>query len=466
MLNITFKHHRGGLKADSPDAQKLYAMLKLIPKQDVAKARPPLAFALVVDTSSSMQEYADQKAAENIVKGQGLETKEKSADNKTVQKVELSIATKMDQAIEAAHALVNDARLAATDKIAVVHFDDEAKVLLPLTPVSGKDDIHKAIDSLRQQSGGTHMGDGLKCALDALSDVPPETCKRVIVLTDGQTFDEEECREAVTGMSERNAPIIGIGIGHEYNEQLVLDLTQGTQGRPYHLKTMDQLGEILSAEVGSSVKEVVTDLQLSVSAAKGVTIDSISRVYPSLAEVTVTKPYRLGNVAAGDYTVYIMEFSVTGMARPAGKARLAQVGLSGHAPALGRKDEFPPQELSVEFTTDEAKVAAVDSEVLGYVQQKNIDRMMQDAARQASTDPNAARKTLQMAVNMTQKVGNAGATQILNNALTELNKTGTISPETRKTVAVGGRTKTIRAGEATMPSNMPKPEDIRKMTGA
>src|SRR5687768_17643601 len=54
---------------------------------------------------------------------------------------------------------------------------------------------------------------------------------------------------------------------------------------------------------------------------------------------------------------------------------------------LGRRDELPPQDLFVDFTTDEAVIAAVDPEVLGYVQQKNVDNMVQEAVRLATVDP-------------------------------------------------------------------------------
>ena len=63
MLNLAFRPHRAALKSDSTDEQKLFAMLKVIPKGEVAAAQPPLAFALVIDTSGSMREFADQEQA-------------------------------------------------------------------------------------------------------------------------------------------------------------------------------------------------------------------------------------------------------------------------------------------------------------------------------------------------------------------------------------------------------------------
>jgi len=104
--------------------------------------------------------------------------------------------------------------------------------------------------------------------------------------------------------------------------------------------------------------------------------------------------------------------------------------------------------------------------VLGYVQQKNLDKMVQDAVKVAGTDAAKARQTLQAAVGVTQRIGNSAMTRILHDALNELTQSGTISVGTRKTVALGGRTKTVKTGATVPMEGVPSDEDIRKMTGA
>jgi Ca-activated chloride channel family protein len=430
MLTIVLRPHRASLMAGTPAPQKLFAMLKMIPDPEAAHARAPLAFALIVDTSGSMA------------------------------------GAKLDQAIEASHKLVDDDRLSEADTVAVVHFDSDASTLIPLTALRHRQKLHGAIDSLRQFSGGTVMPKGMACAQQALHKLPTEIAKRVVLLTDGGTEGEDRCQQLAGEFAEANTPIIAVGIGPEYNENLLLQLAEVTQGRPYHLESMEQLQDILDCEIGSSVKEVVTDLQAKVAQVKGVALNSVARVFPSLSEVSLdSQPWRLGNIAAGDYTVFIFEFTVEGLSRPASRARIAQVSLSGSAPALRRREDFPPQDLFVTFTTDEAAVAAVDPEVLGYVQQKNVDNLIQQAMGQATVNAGQAKKTLQVALGMTQRIGNPAMTRVLNNALEELNKTGTISPGTRKTVALGGRTKTVKTGAAVPQDNVPSQEEIRRLSG-
>ncbi len=164
MLNLMFRPHRAALKSGSTDEQKLFAMLKVIPKGEVAGARPPLAFALVIDTSGSMREFADQERAAAMVRGRGLSVQHHESADGTGPAVNLSLPTKLDQAIRAAQTLINDARLNPDDKVAVIHFDDNARSLLPLSPLRRKQAALEAADSLRNYSGGTHMAKGLRCA--------------------------------------------------------------------------------------------------------------------------------------------------------------------------------------------------------------------------------------------------------------------------------------------------------------
>jgi len=466
MLNIVLRPHRASLMAGTAEPQKLFAMLKMLPDSEVAGARAPLAFALVIDTSGSMREYADQEKAAQEIKLRGLEGQQQSSDGSSYQAYNLQQATKLDQAIEAAHRVVDDSRLLPTDKVTIIYFDTEAATLVPLTAVAQRQLLHQAIDSLRDHSGQTFMAKGMACAQQQLCDLPKETAKRVVLLTDGATQQEGQCRRLAGEFAEANTPIIAIGIGPEYKEKLMLELAQVSQGRPYHLENMGQLGDILECEVGSSVREVITDLQAKVAHVKGVKISSCTRVFPSLSEVSSeAQPFRLGNIAAGDYTVFILEFTIEGLARPASRVRIAQVSLAGSVPGLGKREEFAPQDLFVTFTTDEAAVAAVDPEVLGYVQQKNVDNLIQKAMGQATVNAGQARQTLQVALGMTQRIGNAAMTKVLNNALDELNKSGTISAGTRKTVALGGRTKTVKSGSAVPLEGMPSEEEIRKVTG-
>jgi Ca-activated chloride channel family protein len=381
---------------------------------------------------------------------------------------EVDNTTKLERAIQAAHRVVDDPALSPEDKITIINFDNESYVLLPLSPLSHRAQAHQVIETLWKYSGGTYMGKGLRNALNQLGMEPPDVTKRLILLTDGLTFDEEDCRDLAIQLAEANTPIIAIGIGEEYNQDLLIELSDTTKGRHFHLQDIQQLENLFSQEVQQAVREVVTDLRLKVQTVRGVNLEAISRVYPSIVEVPLgEQPYRLGNIPAGDYTVFILEFTISGIPRPPSRARLAQFILWASFPGLKQRQiEFPPKELFVTFTDDETAIAQVEPEVLEYVQQKNTGNLLDQATRLAAQGrTQEARRTLQLALQMTQRLNNPAATRLIQNTLEELNRTGTLSENTRRTLRAGGRTMTVKSRK-TEPIEGLSEEEIRKITGA
>jgi Ca-activated chloride channel family protein len=126
-----------------------------------------------------------------------------------------------------------------------------------------------------------------------------------------------------------------------------------------------------------------------------------------------------------------------------------------------------PIDVTVEYTTEESLASAVDAEVMGYVQQRNVDSLVRQATQQAETNPEQAARTLRVARSMTQRLGNRGMTVALGKAEDELRSRGTISIGTRKTIKLGARTQTMKVGpNDDVPQNIPSQDEIRRLTGA
>jgi Ca-activated chloride channel homolog len=443
VLPTFVKPHRDSLSASTADTQKLFVLLKAIPAGDLAAARPQLALALVIDTSGSMRDLADASTGEKTAR-----------------------VTKLQQAIEATRRMLTDERLQPHDQFCLISFDDEARTVSPLSPLDRLHSAQSALARLDRFSGGTHLAKGLRAAMRELNHAPQNAVRRIILLTDGEAFDEKECYAAARELGETGISLVTMGIGDEYNEELLRDLAEMAHGRPHHLPAMHDFHSVLESEIGISVREVVTDLQLAAQTVRGVSLDSITRVYPDLAEIPCSSThYALGHMAAGDYTVWTLEFTISGLCRPEGRARLAQLQLQGFAPALGQRLSST-HDVTVQFTADENAIADVDGEVLGYIQQRNADRMVQNAVRQLKTNATAAQQSLESAAQLTRRVGNAMQTKVLEESLHELRTTGSLSRNARKTVTLSGRTCTIKTSAASDATSAPSQDVIRKLTGA
>jgi Ca-activated chloride channel homolog len=457
MLSVDVRSHRPYLRA-SAGGQKLFLMLKLLPTPEAARARPTVNLAVVVDTSGSMREPAPGTTPELV------RTDPVTVDGKTYNATYRG-TSKLDVTIDAVRRLVQSEHLQPQDRISLIHFDDQADVLASESVGQGRARLEEAIERLRDYSGGTLMAPGLRDAEVELRGQEDAT-HTVLLLTDGLAIDEEECRESASALAAMRARIVALGVGEEYNEDLLADLASATHGKPYDFRDMSILPEVFDAELGSATRQVVSDVEATVKTVRDVRLVSVARVYPSLADLDPTQsPLQLGSLEAGDHTIFILEFDVP--ERPAVRARLAQIGATYRVPGEGYRGEIPPIDVTVEYTTDEALASSVDPEVMGYVQQRNVDALVRQATQQAETNPDQAARTLRVARSMTQRLGNRGMTQALGKAEDELRGRGTISLGTRKTIKLGARTQTMKVGPGDdIPQNVPSQEEIRRLTGA
>lgn len=461
MLEATLQSHRNYLLANAP-GQKLFLALKLRPDGEAIGARPQLAVAFVVDTSGSMREVVTQPT--------GFTGQKVRVDGKDYELVK-GAKNKMDIVVEALQNLLQSPLLQPTDRLALIKFDDNAQVVQDFVPAAQKATLLAAAERLTRYSGGTHMGAGMKEGLRQLQG--EEGSRRLLVLTDGQTFDEPLVEQVTSQLAQAHIPVTAIGVGDEWNDELLTQITDQTQGKPYHVVPDNQnpqppslkateLPQAILGELQQAAVEVVTNIALSVKTVKEIVLDRITRVYPTQTEVGLQNmPYPLGNAAAKDSAVFILEFTLP--ARPASRLRLAQLGLSYEVPGKGYRGEIPPLDVVVEFTTNEALAAQIDPQVMQWVQQRNIEMLIKQATAEAGSDPTKAAKTLELARNMTVKLGNSAMTQALDRAVGELKSSKTISLGTQKTLKIGAKTQTLKVDAG---SELPSDEEIRKITGA
>lgn len=460
VLNVSITPHREFMPAET-EGQKLFLMLKLRPTKEVAVSRPPTTFAFVIDTSGSMYE---------IVTGETTPTGVTyTQDGKEYSQV-TGGKSKIDIVIESLLALVRSGRLEASDRVAIVQFDDTASQIIGLTPATQVSQLENAIAQLRSFSGGTRMGLGLRRALDMLSG-QDMAVRRTLLFTDGQTFDEDICRALASDFATKNIPITALGVGEDFKEDLLSHLSDSTGGTLFYVVPGNAVGTQVSildlpnriiADYIQAQKEVITNLALTVKTVKGVELNRIVRAYPTQAEFYLTQePYPIGNAAAGDETIFILEFSIN--SRPASRVRIAQLGLTYDIPGQNRRGELPPQNLVVQFVAGQGGATQVDQEVMDYVQQCNISNLVNQATKIADRDPQKAEELLETARRMTVRIGNKEMEESLNGAQQELRKTRQISAGTRKTVKMGAKGKTVKIGSDI--NDELSEEEMRKLTG-
>lgn len=133
---------------------------------------------------------------------------------------------------DALHTLVDQLR--PTDAVAVVTFNDRAKVVREMTRVAEKEQLHDAIDSLAA-GGSTNLGDGLVTGYETARDgFRSGYSNRVILLSDGLantgTTDADRMLRQVREEADKEIALLGVGVGSEYGDALMERLADRGDG--------------------------------------------------------------------------------------------------------------------------------------------------------------------------------------------------------------------------------------------
>src|SRR3954469_1916290 len=202
-LHVERMMHRNSIAVTGESAAS-YALIKFIPSGLGAGVSVPrgLNLSLVLDVSGSMYEED----------GTGI--------------------SRLKRIQDAASAAI--AKLKPDDTLSVVAFAHNALTLLPPTPVSDKekiDDVLRKIDMFDVDPGGTAMNDGMRLALDEVEKLAgPGRISQVLVLTDGETSGEQECRQLAQRAAESKVHLTMMGVGLDWKANLIKDLANISGG--------------------------------------------------------------------------------------------------------------------------------------------------------------------------------------------------------------------------------------------
>jgi Ca-activated chloride channel family protein len=164
-------------------------------------------------------------------------------------------------------------RLGAGDTLTVIAYDHEVSVLHPAGPV----DAEAAIAAIRglKARGNTNIHAGLGTAADQLREYLSEDAfHRVVLLSDGRANNGPTSREAFQTLGRRLAgdgiSVSTIGLGTDYNEDLMTALSGAGQGNAYFAGNAEELAGIFQSEIGDVLSVVADEVVISIETAGGV----------------------------------------------------------------------------------------------------------------------------------------------------------------------------------------------------
>ncbi|MCA9609356.1 MAG: VWA domain-containing protein [Myxococcales bacterium] len=204
---------QGAILADG--VREIFAELRL-EGRDVADAtrRQPVSLAVVLDTSGSMYGEKIEQARQSV----------------------LSLAAQMHP----------------EDRLAIITYDTTARVVQPLAPVGQvRDGLARRVADIHA-SGGTDIPAGLALGAAALSDAPPNTIHRLVLVSDGldgsgrplDAVGREIGLRANTGTTTS-----ALGVGADYDERWLTRVADSGRGNYAFLARGGELAAFLSREL-------------------------------------------------------------------------------------------------------------------------------------------------------------------------------------------------------------------------
>jgi hypothetical protein len=364
----------------------------------------PINVALVVDVSESMhirvatdeqfRELADLGVLQEVLIDGVPAWQSTDIPNKVLTR----LPRKIDRVRDALLAAVEQLR--PPDRFALVAFAGRAITLIPNTGGDEKGRLLVIVNRLDELQLGddTRIGQGMALGLDELQrGTSEELADRLLVLTDGFTLDEEMCRQGAARARQSRIPISTMGLGGEFNEELMIPIADQTGGEAYLIEDPKEIPAVFAQELQRAQAIRYRNLELKLRPSQGVEVRAAYRVRPAIAPLEPVNDggsysFQLGDLVVGEEPTLLLEMMVP--PRPEGLYRLAQALLACDNPGSSLSGLKTRADIVVEYTADVSRTKQRAGRVMDVVEALSAYKLQRgaQAALEAGDVAGATRK--------------------------------------------------------------------------
>ena len=168
--------------------------------------------------------------------------------------------------------------LSSQDRFGLVTYSSDVRMDSPLVPVTeSARELLVAVINRIDADGGTNLGGGLQEGIRVLT----QTAKtgnpgRLILISDGLANEGITDPGALGNMAsiavEKEFAISTVGVGNDFNEQLMTAIADRGTGNYYYLETPESFANVFLNEFHSTRTAVATSLEIRIPLSKGVTL--------------------------------------------------------------------------------------------------------------------------------------------------------------------------------------------------
>lgn len=340
--------------------------------------------------------------------------------------------------------------LTPPDIVAIVLFDDTVQTLVPATFATDRDALKAQVDAI-EEAGGTAMSGGMAAGIVELrKNHDPGRVGAMLLLTDGQTWgDEDRCRALAQELARDNVRITALGLGAEWNEKLLDDIAEATGGLSDYIADPAQITTFFQHAVRAAQGTVAQDARLLLRLVRDATPRAVYRTSPIIANLGYQPigdseiAVRLGTIETDVPSSVVIDMMVP--AREAGSFRIAQAEL--HYTPVGGSEQVIKQDVLLEFVTDPAK-AAYDPRVMNLVEKVTAFKLQTRALSEAEAgNLSGATQKLRAAATRLLDLGELELAQKVSEQAEQLDQGQAMSAERQKELRYATRRLTQKLEE-------------------
>ena len=275
----------------------LIYVLVSVDAQDVQPAvSTPINLGLVVDASRSMSIPILTNEQFQELSSRGM-ARQKIVDGVKVWQFEvpkgyrIQAPSNMDFTKEALRVVAGQIR--PTDIFSLVAFAQDALLMVPSSPGTRSNVLLEAIDRLDRANLGDEtfmargMAQGLK-QIQAGLQRGQYLNRRMIVLTDGYTQDEQEAHRLAEQAHRAGITVSTMGLGMDFNERLLISMADRSGGESYLIEDPQEIPAAFGQELAHAQSITWRNLVLELNLPGDVTLRRAHKERPAIAAVPPT----------------------------------------------------------------------------------------------------------------------------------------------------------------------------------
>jgi Ca-activated chloride channel family protein len=393
---------------ESSEPQLLYVLLEAA-AEGLATQLPklPLNLCLVIDRSSSMR------------------------------------GERLGQVKEAAGKIID--QLSQDDYFSLVVFNDRADVVVPAQRVADKNDLKRAVGTV-EAAGGTEMATGMALALQEIQKpLLARGISRLLLLTDGRTYgDESRCVEVARRAQARGIGLTALGIGTEWNEDLLETMTARENSRAQYIASAQEITTVFADELKRLHSIFAQQVRIQLAARPGGLVRAFDRVRPFIAPVPIAEEAdlrwagALGDWPGTDVQAFLIEIVVPPLG--VGDHPLLKISLHYDLPSANLRNQVTEEIVRVQVQPADQVTYQIDSTVKYWLERLVAYRLQSSAWQDIEAGRlDEATRRLQMAGTRLFDAGEVALAQTVQEEATRLLRSGSTSDEGRKRIKFGTR---------------------------